>query len=72
MCKAFLSRASDGCLMQVFDIPLVNNSFSKYHLTWGLLSSGIYKTCQVSIDRKVLRLPVRSSVNSCVATLSHV
>lgn len=61
--RTFLSCASDECLMEVSDFPLVSNSFSKCHPIWRLLSSGIYKTCQVSIDRKFLRLAVILSVN---------
>lgn len=39
--RPFLSCASDECLRQDSDFPLVSNSFSKCHLKWRLLSSGI-------------------------------
>lgn len=56
MYKALINYASDECLVQVFNIPLVHNRFSKFYPTCELINSGTYKTCQVNIDRIFLRL----------------
>lgn len=38
--KALINYVLDKHLVQVFDIPLVHNRFSKFHPIWGLVSSG--------------------------------
>ena len=48
--RAFINYASDECLGQGFDIPLVNRP-SKSHPIKGLLSSGIHETSQITTDR---------------------
>lgn len=59
--RAFINYASDECLGQGFDIPLVNRP-SKFHPIKGLLSSGIHETSQITTDRIRLRLAVILSV----------
>ena len=58
---AFINYASDECLGQGFDIPLVNRP-STFHPIKGLLSSGTHETSQITTDRIRLRLAVILSV----------
>lgn len=70
MYRASINYASDECLVQGFDIPLVNR-LSKYHSIRGRISSGIHKTFQVTIHRIFLRLATILLVNLCCPTCSN-